>query len=325
MNNKRIIVIGLGSMGKRRIRLLRFINNNLDIIGVDSNEDRIKQVQEMYGIESYKSIDDVDKNNVDIAFVCTSPLSHAVIINKCLKNKWDVFTEINLVDDMYDENIQLAKDNNKVLFLSSTPMYRQEMLEIQECLNENKKPCNYIYHIGQYLPDWHPWEQFKDFFVGDKRTNGCREIMGIELPWMTKAFGNIKSVKVVKNNISELDINYSDSYLIQLEHEGNNYGMLAVDVVCREAVRKLEIYNDDIYISWNGTPDTLKIKNKKEEFKKYDNREYIHEEGYGKFVNESAYINEIRTFFKVLDGEQAIYSFENDKKILEIIDEIEKD
>jgi len=33
----KVLVIGLGSMGKRRIRLLKILNPHIDIIGVDKN------------------------------------------------------------------------------------------------------------------------------------------------------------------------------------------------------------------------------------------------------------------------------------------------
>ena len=34
------LIVGLGSMGKRRIRLLRGIDKNAEIIGVDTNPER---------------------------------------------------------------------------------------------------------------------------------------------------------------------------------------------------------------------------------------------------------------------------------------------
>ena len=46
-----ICVVGLGSMGKRRIRLLKKIVSNTIIIGVDSNYNRAKTVAKEYGIE----------------------------------------------------------------------------------------------------------------------------------------------------------------------------------------------------------------------------------------------------------------------------------
>ena len=78
------------------------------------------------------------------------------------------------------------------------------------------KPVNYIYHIGQYLPDWHPWENYKNFFVGDRRTGGVREIFGIDLPWLLDAFGPVKHVYAEKDKLSGLEIDYPDLSLIHI-------------------------------------------------------------------------------------------------------------
>ena len=40
-----IIVIGLGSMGKRRIRLMKKMKLPVDIVGIDSNQDRCNDVK----------------------------------------------------------------------------------------------------------------------------------------------------------------------------------------------------------------------------------------------------------------------------------------
>ncbi|MCO7111156.1 hypothetical protein NIA69_21115 [Gemmiger formicilis] len=40
-------------------------------------------------------------------------------------------------------------------------LYRRETQYIKQQVAEFGKPVHYIYHIGQYLPDWHPWENYK--------------------------------------------------------------------------------------------------------------------------------------------------------------------
>lgn len=63
-----------------------------------------------------------------------------------------------------------AKEKGVLLFLSSTMLYRRETQYIKQQVAAFGKPVHYIYHIGQYLPDWHPWENYKNFFVGNART-----------------------------------------------------------------------------------------------------------------------------------------------------------
>lgn len=322
-----ILVIGLGSMGKRRIRLIKEMYPNYLIYGVDGRQDRCEEVKKLFGVQCVQSIAEASRVfKIDSAFVCTSPLSHNSIIKECLTNKWNVFTELNLVSDGYKENIELAKNNGCTLFLSSTFFYREEIKYIREHVSQNMK-WNYIYHIGQYLPDWHPWENYKDFFVGDKRTNGCREIMAIELPWVTKTFGEIESFSVLSDKMTELKIDYKDNYMIQFTHKNGNKGVLIVDVVSPVAVRRLEVYGEHKYYQWNGAPDSLfEYDPVSNDLKKISlNEKEEHKEGYRAFVVENAYKNEINEFMDVvLNGKEQIYGFPEDLKILEIIDKLEE-
>lgn len=323
----RIVVIGLGSMGKRRIRLIHKWKGLWEIVGIDSNEKRRKDCENEYGIRTFDNLAEVaNANNIDCAFVCTSPLSHSKIITQCLNYGLHVFTELNLVDDGYDENILLSKQKGLTLFMSSTFLYREEIKKIRALVQQTDSTLNYTYHIGQYLPDWHPWENYKDFFVGNKRSNGCREIFAIELPWLVDVFGDIIKVDVIKSKISNLNIDYNDNYLLLIQHKNGHKGTLAVDVVSRKAVRNLEVYGEQLYLYWNGSPTGLYVYDfeakKDVNIQLYEVIDQLN--NYSSFVVENAYLNEIISFFQAVAEEKVpAYSFEKDKDILKIIDRIE--
>ena len=323
----KIIVIGLGSMGKRRLRLLSE-RKDVELFGIDSQESRCEEVKEKFGITCFRSITEaVEAEAIEAAVISTSPLSHAAIIKECLTHNLHVFTEINLVQDGYKENMALAKEKNLVLFLSSTFLYRKETQTIIEKVQNAKCPLNYIYHVGQYLPDWHPWESYNSYFIGNPRTNGCREIMAIDLPWVVSAFGPIKKVYAIKSKNTELNINYNDNYLITLEHESGHKGVFAVDVVARKSGRNIEIFGEQLHLSWNGTADSLKVFNveeKKDEIVSFDDASE-HVEGYAAFVTENPYREELNSFLKQIADRTytPAWDFEKDKVVLDIIDQIE--
>ena len=323
---RNILVVGLGSMGKRRVRLMRE-RKDVVIFGVDGQKERCRDMEEKYGIVTYTDIDEaLQKNRFDCAFICTSPLSHADIIHQCLENDLHVFTEINLVGDRYEENMALAKQKGKVLFLSSTFLYRKETQYIIDAAHQTDEKLNYNYHVGQYLPDWHPWESYNNYFIGDMRTNGCREIMAIEMPWLVTAFGKITNVQLLKGKNTSLNINYNDNYLMLVEHESGTKGAFAVDVMARKAVRHFELYGENVYLTWNGTSDSLiqyDIANKKEiNISLEDASE--HQEGYAAFISENPYREEIKAFFECVEGKNAAkWSFEKDIHVIQIIDKIE--
>ncbi len=323
----KIVVIGLGSMGKRRIRLLRE-HKDIEIFGVDSQESRCAEVQERFGVKCFNGIDEIcNTEDIEAALICTSPLSHANIIKECLNKRLHVFTEINLVQDGYEENIALAEKYGIVLFLSSTFLYRKETLTLIEKVHQARCPLNYIYHVGQYLPDWHPWESYNNYFISDPRTNGCREIMAIDLPWLVTCFGDIKDIKVMKSKNTDLNISYNDNYLIMLEHHSKAKGVFAVDVVARKPYRHIDIYGEKLQLSWNGTADSVKQYNidaKEEETLVIDDASE-HMDGYTSFITENPYREEIKAFLLQIEDRSFVpaWSFAKDKIVLDWIDKIE--
>lgn len=321
----KLLIVGLGSMGKRRARLAKGIDPAVSISGVDSAPDRREEVKAL-GIRAYESVPAaLAAGRYDAALVCTAPLTHAALIGQLLDAGLPVFTELNLVSDGYAENLRKAKEKGLALFLSSTMLYRGETQYIKRQVQAFQKPVNYIYHIGQYLPDWHPWESYKNFFVGDARTGGVREIFGIDLPWLLDAFGDVESVTVQKDTISDLGLPYPDCVTLLLRHKGGVQGVLAADVVSRKAVRSFECFGDGIHLFWEGNPKALY------EFKDGDKRfvntyaSFEHDSRYSDNVVENAYVDELTNFFGVLKGdEQPKWSFEKDLKAIELMDRIEK-
>ena len=324
----RVVVVGLGSMGKRRIRLLKQYQKDIEIIGIDFQEQRRKETEELYGVKTSDDLEYILKEEeIDAVFVSTAPLSHNQIIHTALSYSCHVFTEINLVSAGYQENMKLAHEKGVELFLSSTFLYREEIKYIREQLSSlTKQKLNYTYHVGQYLPDWHPWENYKDFFVGKKETNACREIMAIDMPWLVNVFGKIKNIQVMKHKTTALDIDYPDTYFMLVEHENENKGSFQVDVVSRKAVRNLEIYNEDVYFQWDGSPDGLSVydANEKKSKKIFLYEQVEQRKEYSGFVIENAYFSEIQSFFDVIEKKKkALYGFQDDLVILNWIDRIE--
>lgn len=321
---RNIVIIGLGSMGKRRIRLLKELYPENKYFGIDSNVDRAVAVRDEYEVDVFDSLDELQQSEIFAAFICTSPKSHAKLIEQCLIKGWHVFTEINLLSDKYEENIALAKKMNRTLFLSSTPIYKEEIRYITKRVQDTQGKKAYSYHVGQYLPDWHPWDILEDFFVSDKATNGCRELMAIEFPWLLNTFGKISDMHVIRQTLTGLNLGFSDTYSIQFKHENGIVGNVMIDVVSRQAVRRLEIVGENLYITWAGIPDTLYEKDLDTgQLKCVHTGAYIHDEHYGSFINEYAYMQEIQEFFMVIEGKTACYGFEDDLITLSLIDQIE--
>ena len=321
----KVMVIGYGSMGRRRIRILKQIRNDCEFICVDSNEQRMKQA-EGDGFSCVLRIEDALREHPDCAFVCTSPGHHKEIIRQLLNNGLHVFTELNLTSDGYEEIIKKATDTDRVVFMSSTRLYHKCVEAIRDEVRKTQKPLTYMYHVGQYLPDWHPWEDYRQFFAGKKETNGVREILAIQMPWIIEVFGKVKKVYSVAQRCTDLEIDFPDARISVLEHENGSKGVFLSDVVSRSAANSLEIIGEDLHIRWNGHLDDLFIRNaassQMEAVRVYE--EEKHADGYSPTVFENQYEDEIRDFLEVLEnGKEPRYSLEKDRYTLSIIDRME--
>ena len=118
----KLLIVGLGSMGKRRARLSKGIDAAIRIVGVDTADARRAEACSLgLADAAYPTIAEaVAAERPDAALVCTAPLSHAAVIGELLDSGLPVFTELNLVGDGYAENMAKAAAKNLPLFLSST-------------------------------------------------------------------------------------------------------------------------------------------------------------------------------------------------------------
>jgi len=319
------VVIGLGSMGKRRIRLLKQSFKSINIRGTDMSESRRQETFDTFGIPVYPTLEKALLTPCDYAFVCTAPLSHSRIILQCLSAGLHVFTELNLVSDDYDKMIRLAEEKEKILFLSSTFLYREDVNFLINRINKETASLSYTYHVGQYLPDWHPWESHKNFFVGEKRTGGCRELLAVELPWLLKAFGDIKAVSSHSYTMSSLELPYPDTVFVHTEHISGAIGQLLIDVVTRVPVRHFEVFGENLQLEWRGKPEDIWVTaSDYNVMEKVDlKNEPQRQQGYRDFIVEDAYSEEIRVFFDFIQNKcKPKYTFEDDLRTLKVIDEI---
>ena len=323
----KLLIVGLGSMGKRRARLIRGIDGAIRLAGVDSAPARRQEALDLGLVgAAYPDLPAaLDAFAPDAALVCTAPLAHADLITRLLTAGLPVFTELNLVADGYDRNLALAAEKRVPLFLSSTMLYRRETRYIKQQVADFGKPVHYIYHIGQYLPDWHPWENYRNFFVGDARTGGVREILGIDLPWLLDTFGPVEGLTIQCDSISGLGLPYPDCATLLLRHASGAQGLLAADVVSPKAVRNFECFGDGLHLFWEGNPKALyEFRDGEKQFvDTYTSFE--HDSRYSDNIVENAYVDELANFFGVLKGTEAPrWTFEKDLAAIDLMDAVEQ-
>ena len=320
----KFLICGLGSMGKRRIRNLKQLNQD-EIIGFDIRNDRCIEVNEKFNIETFTEIKNALNEKPDVMIISTPPDLHMKYAKIALENRLHFFTEVNILQDEMNEIINELKRTDVVGFPSCTMIFHPIIKKIDAYLKSGKigKILSFLYHSGMYLPDWHPWEDYRSFYVSKRITGACREIVPFELLWIIRSFGEISNVTSKIAKISNLDADIDDIYNVLLEFENGIQGNLTVDVISRFPYRQLKILGEDGVITADWSERTVNYFTKNDGWIKEEINDGNIEENY--IHGDGPYVEEMESFIKTIKEKgNPENTFKNDHKILKILEAIEK-
>ena len=315
----KFLIVGLGSMGKRRIRNLH-INGEKNITGFDIRSERMEEAKEKYGIKITDDFNKISAQDFDAMLISTSPEAHGDYIRFALQNKKHFFVEHPINDDCYKEIRQLAdKDLSIVKAPSCTMRYYTPVKMIKKILDEGRigKVLAFQYHLGQYLPDWHPWEDYRQVYFSKKETSACREMLPFELIWLNWLMNSrVAEVSGSISKVSDLDMDADDIILANLKYENGILGNLLIDVISRKPVRTLRVLGSDGVLDWERFNQEIKLydaKSKNTEtipvFKGNPETGYVNEE--------EMYNDEIKAFLDAISG-RAPYPFSFEENLLNL-------
>ncbi len=241
----KFLVVGLGSMGKRRVRNLQALGHK-DITGFDPRADRREEAAGKYGIKTFDDFAaSLKEFRPDVLIVSTSPKYHMQYAEAAEKNSLGCFIEASVVEA--DRMMALAKKIEKsglIVVPSCTMRYFPGPRKVKEIIRSGVigKPLNFNYQTGQWLPDWHPWEDIRDFYVSDPETGACREIVPFELTWLNDIFGDPEPLACVRKKLSDMPADIDDVYHCLLGYPHGVLGNITIEVLSRPvACRQLRI------------------------------------------------------------------------------------
>ena len=324
------LVIGLGSMGKRRVRNLQALNQE-NIAGFDISNNRCNESEEKYHIKTFSNFEKaINEFKPDVFIISTPPNLHMKYAKFAEENNIHCFIEASVVDSK--EILDLSKriqQKNLIIVPSCTMSYFPIATKTKELLSQGiiGKPLNFNYQTGQYLPDWHPWEKIEDFYVSNKATGAGREIVPFELTWLNSIFGDAKPLACVKRKLTDINAPIDDIYHCILEYPNNLIGNLTVEVISRpKAVRDFRLIGSEGEIVFSGDSNSLKYINTSMD----DWKHFSFEEGSVEiqYINpEEPYRNEIKDFICAIENKDITLfpnSLEKDYKILNNLYDLEK-
>jgi predicted dehydrogenase len=322
----KLLIIGLGSMGKRRARNLMALGLT-GIAGFDPRADRRQEAEDKYGIRTLAGLSEDAIKEFDTVVISTPPDMHNEYIGLALEYARPCFVEASVILEGLDELNKMSKDRKVLVAPSCTMRFHPTIKTIKGIVNggEYGKITNFTYHFGQYLPDWHPWEDIRDFYVGKKETGGAREIVPFELTWLTDITGMPEEVFAFYGKTLEMGVDIDDSYNMVLKYDGF-IGSLVVDVVSRFATRSLILNLEKAQLRWDWNEKVLRVyEADKGEWVDYREPEGRAEAGYNVNIIEEMYVEEMRAFIDAAGGGRAFpNTLDDDMEVLGLLEKAER-
>ncbi len=253
-------------MGKRRIRNLLFHGvKKENIFGFDPRKDRCLEANAKYGVPTLDNFKKALKKADPDAYVISSPPNtHWRYFLNAAKNKKHIFIEHPTTDRGYKELLELM-DGSFVVAPSCTLRFHPAVKIIKKITDKKQigRILFFQYHLGQHLPSWHPWEDFREVYFSKKKTGACREMFAFELGWLTYALGlpRISKILGLTGKLSDLDMTADDIYSAILKFKNGMVGNIAIDLLSKKPFRTVRIIGSEGVLEWEWQDNAIKIFN----------------------------------------------------------------
>ena len=322
------LVVGQGSMGKRRVRCLLANDVLPDQITVfDTREDRLQESKEKYGVNVTADYDGVLRQaSIRAVFVSVPGFLH---VQYCLAaaragKHWFCEVPLSVNPDGIDELEELTR--------------RRELVGAPGCqvlhhpLGRSLKDWSTgplggpvlaaSYACGMYLPDWHPYEDYRTFYASSKSQGGGNlDILAQELVWIfwviDRAVGAV-NCREARTSSLELADGTPDQQAIIIEFRDGPVLSIHLDLVDRTHERLIRLVTDKSTVKWSTLDKCLQ---------QYEATEKIwtridEPEGYN---YESCYHDEVGQFLRCIEKREPWpVTLETAKQIVRILLAVEQ-
>lgn len=255
----RILVVGLGSIGLRHLRLARQFFPGAEI--------KVLRHQQTDSIPEFAdgcihTINEALEFSPQVAVVANPATFHIetaqalaeigvhLLIEKPLSHSTDKVENLIKVSDTKKIVIQVGYN---LRFYQSLKIFREVILDgiVGEILFVN---CE----VGQYLPSWRPKSDYRIGVSAQKKLGGGVLLeLSHEIDYINWIFGNVETVSTVFGTQSSLEIDVEDVGFLTFICDSERFRKkilvnLSMDFIRQDTIRNCTAVGESGTIKWNG-------------------------------------------------------------------------
>ncbi len=262
----RILIVGLGSIGKRHLRLARELLPNADI--------RVLRHQECASIPEYangcfSSLDQAIAFAPHIAVIANPATFHIGTAQLLAQAGVHLLVEkpLSASLDGVPQLLETCRQQKTVLLIGYNLRFLPSLQRFRDLLNENVigRVISVRCEIGQFLPSWRPDSDYRQT-VSAKAALGGGVLLELshEIDYLRWLFGEVEWVSAIQRKQSALEIDVEDTahLVMGFAHETGAVPVIAalnMDFIRHDTTRTCTVIGETGSLRWNAVAGTIEF------------------------------------------------------------------
>lgn len=244
--NVKILICGLGAIGERHLgNLLTLGYTDISLMRTTNNPFRTIKGE----FPTFNDLDIALAEKPDIVFVCNPTSLHVETITNALDTGCNVFTEKPVATTIEECNViqKAIQRSGKSLMVGYNMRFHPTLIAVKDWIDSGciGIPIYARTQWGEYLPGWHPWEDYREGYAARSDLGGGPALtLSHEIDLLLWVFGKHTTVKAQSNTSSSLELQTEHGIDILLGFESGVTGNVHLDYFHRPPARSSEFIGE---------------------------------------------------------------------------------
>jgi len=307
----KFLIAGLGSIGRRHFRNLIALGEK-DIILLRTRKATLPD-DELAGYPVETDIHEaLQKHKPDAVVVANPTALHLDVAIPAAEAGCHILLEKPISDSLerVDTLQQAAQKSGSKILVGFQFRYHPTLNKARELIQSNAlgKVLTVHAHWGEYLPQWHPWEDYRQSYAARADLGGgVIRTLTHPLDYLRYLIGEVDSLWSFNGSISPLDLEVEDVAEIGLKFSNGAIGGVHLNYVQRPPRHTLEIVGTDGTLRWDNADGVLQLQKFPAPFASYSDlppapviQTFAPPEG---FERNQLFVSQTRHFIETARGE----------------------
>ncbi len=257
------LVVGVGSIGKRHIANLRRVGVRR-IWAYDPQRERVDEAEARWGVRGFSSLEAALDAGPKAVLVCSPPVYHVPQALAAARVGAHLFVEKPLSASLegVDELLAEVEARGLKTLVGCNFRFHPGLQRLRAALQEGAlgRVLFARAEFGQYLPDWHPWEDYRQGYSARRDLGGGVVLDRIhEIDYLVWLFGPVEEVTGWVGQVSDLDIETEDLAEAWLRFRSGVRAAVHVDYLNRTYTCRAEVVAAEGTAWWSFLPHELRL------------------------------------------------------------------